>query len=208
MFQAPINNVVVTVETKYVKNFTSILRMAAIQNGSSVDPSDYVNIMGKVVSVPKAISDRREYAGFSAHDILPGDTAIFSHEVIYSFSQVEPDAEPIYKNSVWYNGTEYFVADITKVFAVIRDDKIRMLNGYVMVVDMERPGKIILSASQKKNITAYEATVSQVQKGREYKQGDLIYYHPNRLLLYQINGKPFGILREKDILGVKKSVFI
>jgi hypothetical protein len=118
MFKAPINNLVVTVETKYVKNFTSILRMAAIQNGSSVDPSDYVNIMGKVVSVPKAISDRREYAGFSAHDILPGDTAIFSHEVIYSFSQVEPDAEPIYKNSVWYNGTEYFVA-VTKKGAIV-----------------------------------------------------------------------------------------
>ena len=56
MFKAPINRVVLTVDTKYVRNFTSILKMAAIQNNSSVDPSDYVNIMGKVISVPTAIA--------------------------------------------------------------------------------------------------------------------------------------------------------
>lgn len=208
MFKAPINRVVLTVDTKYVRNFTSILKMAAIQNNSSVDPSDYVNIMGKVISVPTAIADKREYAGFSADDILPGDTAIFSHEVIYSFSQTDPEAEPIYKNSVWYKGKEFFVADITQIFAVIRDDKVRMLNGYVMVVEMQTPPKIILTAATKRNITAYEATVSQVQRDKGYIQGDVIYYHPNKLMLYQINGKPFGILRERDILGVKKSALI
>lgn len=208
MFKAPLNKVVVKVDTKYVRNFTSILKMAAIQNDTSIEPADYVNIMGTVVSVPIKVShEKREYKGFSAKDILPGDKAIFSHMVIYDFSQLDPDAEPIYKNCVWYKGQEFFVADITHIFAVIRDDKVRMQNGYVMVVDMQTPPKIILNATTKRSISAYEATVSQVQKGKDYVQGDTVFYNPNKLQLYQINGKPFGVLRERDILGVKKSEF-
>jgi len=207
MFKAPLDKVVVTVDTKYVRNFTSILKMAAIQNDTSIEPADYVNIMGTVVSAPKSISDKREYKGFSAWDILPGDKAIFSHMVIYDFAQLDPEAEPIYKNCVWYGGREFFVADITHIFATIRNDKIRMQNGYVMVTEMQTPPKIILDATTKRSITAYEATVSQVQKDKDYIQGDTVYYNPNKLQLYQINGKPFGILRERDILGVKKAAF-
>lgn len=203
MFKAPLNKVVVTVETKYVRNFTSILKMAAIQNDTSIEPADYVNIVGKVVSVPKKISKKREYTGFTADDILPGDTVIFSHSVIYDFCQLDPEAEPIYRNLVWYKGVEFFVADITHIFAVIRDDKIRMQNGYVMLTDMQQPPKIILNAATKRRISAYEATVSQVQRGKDYVQGDTVFYNPNKLRLYQINGKPFGILKDADILGVK-----
>lgn len=206
MFQAPLDKVVVKVDTKYIRNFTSILKMAAIQNNSSIEQADYVNIVGTVVSQPKKISNKREYVGFSADDIMVGDKAIFSHEVIYSFSQLDPDAEPVYRNCVWYNGVEYFVADITHIFAVIRDDKIRMQNGYVMVVEMENPPKIILDNPTRRSISAYSATVSQVQKNKPYTQGDVVYYNPSKLQLYQINGKPFGILRERDILGVKKTV--
>ena len=82
-----------------------------------------------------------------------------------------------------------------------------MQNGYVMVTEMQTPPKIILDATTKRSITAYEATVSQVQKDKDYVQGDTVYYNPNKLQLYQINGKPFGILRERDILGVKKAAF-
>lgn len=206
MFKPPLDKVVVVVDTKYVRNFSSILKMAAIQNNSSIEAADYVNIMGTVVSTPKAISDKREYKGFSAADMLPGDKAIFSHMVIYDFAQLDPEADPIYKNCVWYKGREYFVADVTHIFATIRDNKIRMQNGYVMVTEMQTPPKIILDAKTKRSISAYEATVSQVQKGKEYIQGDTVFYNPNKLQLYQINGKPFGILRERDVLGIRKAV--
>lgn len=205
MFQAPLDKVVVTVDTKYVRNFTSILKMAAIQNNSSIEQADYVNIMGTVISAPKHISNKREYEGVTSFDILPGDRVIFSHEVIYSFSQLDPEAEPIYRNCVWYGGKEYFVADVNHIFAVIRDDKIRMQNGYVMTVEMENPPKIILDTATRRSISAYSATVSQTQKGKPYVQGDIVYYNPSKMQLYQINGKPFGILRERDVLGVKKT---
>lgn len=205
MFQAPFDKVVVTVETKYIRNMTSLLKMAAIQNNTSIDPADYVNIVGKVISVPFAITDKRENTGFTAKDILPGDTAIFSHSVIYDLVQLDPEAEPIFRNLVWYKGKEYFLADITHIYAVIRNDKIRMQNGYVMLVEMQQPSKIILNQTTKKSISAFRATVSQTQSGRDYWQGSEVYYHPNKIRLYQINSKPFGIVRDKDILGVKKS---
>lgn len=204
-FQAPIDKVVVMVETKYIKNFTTIMKMAAIQNNTSIEPADYVNIVGKVISVPFRISNKREYVGFSAKNILPGDTAIFSHSVIYDFCQTDPEAEPIYRNLVWYKGKEYFVADITHIYAIIRDDKLMMQNGYVMLTNMGETPKIYLTQGQKRKVSAASATVSQAQGGKDYWQGSEVYYNPNKIRLYQINGKPFGIVRDRDILGVKKS---
>lgn len=200
--QSAVNRVVVQVETKYVRNFTSILRMAAIQNNTSIEPADYVNIVGKVISAPKSISNKREYEGFSQHDIKPGDTVIFSNQVIYSFVQTDPEAEPIYRNLVWYKGQEYFFADITHIFAVIRDGEIRMQNGYVMVENMEKQAKIYVPQNIKKKISSATAIVSNVDKNNpELKIGDIVYFNPNVIQLYQINGKPFGILSDRHILG-------
>jgi len=208
MFQAPINKVIVKFKTKYIKNFTSIMKMAAIQNNTSIEPADYVNIICEVVSVPKKISNhRRDYEGFSTSDIRVGDTAIVSHAVIYDFLQLEPEAEPIYKNMVFYGGKEYFSADIQHVFAVVRNGQIRMQNGYLMVADMEKSPMIILSKATRRSISAASATLTHIGKpltnshNIDIVPGDTIYYNPQKISIYQVNEKPFGILRQKDILG-------
>lgn len=85
MIRTSKNNVVVRVKTKYIKNITNILKMSAIQQHSTIDPADYVNIVGEVVALPLEIEDKREYKGFGVDDIKIGDTAIFSHSVIYEF---------------------------------------------------------------------------------------------------------------------------
>lgn len=202
MFQSPVNKVIVSVTTKYIKNFTSVLRMSAIQQGSTIDPSDYVQIVGRVESVPKSIStDRREYVGFTQKGIRVGDTAIFSYSVIATTVQTEPEAEPIFKNLIWYKGQEYFAVNITELFAVIRDGEILMQNGFVMLENLEKPPIIILSQKDKRLTSAASAIVSNVGKMRHVERGDRVYFNPTRLQNYQINGKPFGIIREKDILG-------
>jgi co-chaperonin GroES (HSP10) len=199
MIRPGYNKVLVHPETKYIGNITSLLRMSAIQQGSSVDTTDYVNIQGKVISVPmKTTKD-----GYSAYDILPGDIAIFSYRVIHNFIPGDPEQDPVYRNMVTVQGKEYFTASIEDVFAVIRNDKIRMLNGYVMVVEMEKEPKILLPQALKRKKTA-TALVSQVQKNGEYYQGDRVFFNPNKIQVYQINGKPFGILRHKDIYGVER----
>lgn len=203
MFQSPINNVIVKVQTKYIRNFTSLLKIAAIQQGTSIEPMDYVNIIGEVVSVPKVIShNKREYKGFSAHDIQVGDTAIFSYKVIGTTVQKEPDAEPIFKNLINYRDKEYWAVDIIELFAVVRDNQIRMQNGYVMLEEMAKPSMILLHNDTKRLNTTATAIVSNIAKNwLGVQQFDRVYYNPNKIQLYQINGKPFGIIREKDILG-------
>lgn len=209
MFQSALNNIVVKFERKYIKNFTNIMRIAAIQNNTSVEPADMVNIVCEVVSVPKSISDKRDYKGFSTMDIRPGDTAIVSHSVIFDFELTSSADTPVFKNEVYYKTKEYFVADITHVFAVIRGGIVRMQNGYIMTHDMEKPPLIILSQFTKRSISAASAIVTHIGKPLTHlkrvdvEHGDTVYYNPNKIQLYQVNGKPFGILRQQDILGKK-----
>lgn len=209
MFQSAINNVVVKFDRKYIKNFTSIMKMAAIQNNTSIEPADCVNIVAEVVSVPKSISNKHEYTGFWAGDIRAGDTVILSHLVIFDFELTASEDTPVYKNEVYYKTKEFFVADIRHIFAVIRDGIVRMQNGYVMVEEMQKPPLIILSQFTKRSISAASAVVSHIgkalthQKRIDVEHGDTVFYNPNKIQLYQVNGKPFGILRQSDILGKK-----
>jgi co-chaperonin GroES (HSP10) len=210
MFQAAFDYCVVKVKTKYVGNFSSIMKIAAIQNNTSVEPADLVQIVGEIVSVPLAISNKRELKGFTQKDIRPGDTCIMSHSVIFDFMQTEPDAEPIFKNCVWYKGQEYFMAHISHIFATVRGGIVRMQNGYVMLENMEKETKIVLPAHIKKSLRAASATVSQIGKnGGAIKRTDVnvgneVFFKPTLLQLYQIKEKPFGILRQKDLLGITK----
>lgn len=208
MFQSHANKVVVQVKTKWVKNMSNIARVAAIQNLTSLEPQDYVNNIGTVVSAPKSITDdRRDYWGFSAADIRPGDTVIMHTGVIFEFESTAPQDDPIYKNLITYRGEEYWLADIRHIYATIRDGKIRMQNGYVMVEEMEKPAQIYLPQHVKKSISTASAKVSFIGKPRTHmdridvEHGDTVYFNPNILRVYQVDMKPFGILQQHQIVG-------
>jgi len=204
MFQPAFNNVIVKVKTKYISNMTDLLKVSAIQHGSTIDPADFVNIVGEIVSVPKAISDKNEYKGFSTDDIYEGDTAIFSYQVIATRIQRPHNQDPIFKNLIYYKGQEYFSVNITQLFAVIRAGEIRMQNRYVMLEQLEKPRIIILDAKTKKLNSAASAVVSNIENNTfQIKEGDKVYFAPNKIQLYQIAGKPFGIIKQKDILGIE-----
>jgi co-chaperonin GroES (HSP10) len=208
-FQCAFNNVVVTVKTRWIKNFSQIAKIAHIQNNSSIMPQDMVNIVGEVVSVPKTISKRREYTGFSTRDIRAGDTVIFSHNVIFNFESTAAEEEPIHKNSVWCRGKEYWLADIREIYAVIRDGQIRMQNGYVMLEQMDAAPMILLPTHIKKRIKTVCANVSHIGKNLSHLQkinvekGDVIYLNPAKAREYQVNGNPFFIVTQQQILGTQ-----
>ena len=205
MLQAAENNLLVTVSMKYIKNITNILRESAIQNNSSVDPSDIVNIVGTVASIPYRITTKkRGYAGFSTKDIQIGDTVIFRFDVIYQFTNIS-QTERKFTNQIWYNGQEYWACDIQKVFAVIRDGEIKMVNGYVMIEDYEPP-KIILSQGHARVRGAQQSQVLHIGSAKENLKNldivprETIYFNPNVAAKYQINGKPFRIIQQASIL--------
>lgn len=202
MFQSSLNNVIVKIKTKYIRNISEILRVAAIQNNSTVQQADLVNIMGDVVSVPCEISTwRREYKDYSVRDVKVGDKAIFSHDVIYNFSPNETEEQPIYRNSFWYKDAEYWSCNIMNLYAVIRDGEIRMQNGYVMLVNMDKPSNLYVPQSTKKMLKSASAVVSNIQMNPDIKKGDTVFFNPNKVRLYQIDGKPFGIIKRSQLLG-------
>lgn len=209
MFQSPLNNVVVQVDHKYHKNFSNMLKMATLNPGSELNPADFVNIYGKVISVPHSISNKKDYLGFTTNDIYPDDIAIFRYDVIYDFISRGTPEDQQFKNLVWFKGQEYFMADIQKVFGVIRAGEIIMVNGYCMLGNMSNPSALILPQHLKNVIQAASATLTHIGKNRnhlktiEAQPGDTVYYNPDVIQTYEINGKKFGILSQRHILGRK-----
>ena len=127
--------------------------------------------------------------------------------------QTDPEAEPIYKNSFWWDGQEYWAVDITKLYAVVRAGEIRMQNGYVMVEGMEQEAKIYLPQNIRKSVKTTTATLTQIcnpvkgGKNIDCKPGDTVVFNPNILTTYRIDSndgselKEFGILQQRHILG-------
>lgn len=212
-FRPPLNSVIVQIKTKYIRNMTSVLRLAAIQQQSSIDPSDYCNIYGTVVATPLEVAGWRDYKGYTADDLKVGDVAIFSSSVVAEMTQTDPEADPIFKNSFWWDGQEYWVCDITRIYAVVRAGEIRMQNGYVMVEHIEKQPNIFLPAHIKKSVRTTKAILTQIghpkegERNIDCKQGDTVFFNPNIITTYQIDDpttkepKEFGILQQKHVLG-------
>lgn len=204
MIQAPQNNVILKVATKYVSNISSIMKVSALLNGSTVDPVQIVNIVGEVISIPQQIKGRG-YEGFSTKDIQVGDTAIYRFDLIYDFKEVK-DAEPIYKNRIEFEGKEYWSCDIKKIFGVIRNGEIIMINGYVMITDFDEM-KIHLPAYMKKARGSQRSIVMHIGNPKEnarmlnVESGDTVFFNPNKTAKYQIKGKHFRIIQQDKILG-------
>lgn len=214
MIQSPANKVIVLPVARYTKNITDIMKRSAIQNGASVDPADVVNIVGEVISVPKYISPTNDYKGFSIKDIKVGDTAIFSYKVIYDIIIKQEGEEPIYRNSIVYEGKEYFACDIRNLFGVIREGEIIMVNGFVMLEDFEE-SKIILPASLSKQKNAASSKILYIGSNRTNlsritaQEGDTVFFNSKQAQRYQINDKKFIILQQDRILGkVTNETFI
>jgi co-chaperonin GroES (HSP10) len=206
MIEAPVNKVIVHPKTKYIRHITDLMKRSAIQNGATVDPSDYVNIVGEIVSVPKTISTKPEYSGFTIDNIMPGDVGIFSYRVIYDLIIKQENGEPVYKNLIKYNGEEYFSCDIRLLFAVIRDNEIHMLNGYVMLTDFEQD-KIILSPSLKNRKKTKSSQIMHIGNPKSNipsinaQNGDTVFFNPGKVQQYEMNSKKFIILQQEKILG-------
>jgi len=211
--QAIRNNLIVKIKTKYVRNFTSILKQAQLVNQTEFNAADLVNIVGEVVSVPKHIDTTDEYLGFSTDGILPGDNVIFRYDVVFAFNREKEVDTPIYRNLFWYKGQEYWTVDIQKVFAVIRNGEIRMVNGYVMIENIENPSTLIIPGELKKLLSVGSATVTHIGDNR-YNLNKLwieelstVYLNQRIIQRYQINNHYFGIIEQKHIYGSNPPIY-
>ena len=211
MITSPENKVIIQVKSPFTKALSNVMKMSAIQNGASVDPTDCVTIRGVVVSVPKRVSDNREYKGFSTKDLQPGDNIIFSYRVIYDFAMLAPDVPPVFRNNLVFNGKSYWLADIKEIFGVIKEDKVLMINGYTMATEYVED-KIVLDSRAKRKKGTKTSTLMHIGNPKEHlkkvdaAQGEIIYFNPLVAQHYELNEKKFIILNQHQILGKEVGV--
>lgn len=203
--EATSNSLIITIATKYIRNISDILKRADIQNLSTVSPTDLVQIVGKVISIPKKISTRKDYEDFSIKDIQIGDTIIFRYDVVYDLKSVSEN-ENIYKNMFDYHAEEFWLCDIQKAFGVIRDNQIIMINGYVMIEDYNEDVIYLPKHQKRQKGTKYSKIIEighnkTSEKPINAQKGDLVFFNGNKTSKYQINGKPFRIIQQKFIYG-------
>lgn len=205
---SPSNMVYVTVTTKWVSQITNIMRLSQIMNDSSIDANDVVQIVGQVVSLPKKISNRIDFIGFSTKDIKEGDIVIFASSVINDVELIGDDEEavPHYKNMFYYRGVEYFAVDIRKIFGVIRNNEIIMINGYTMC-DIYEDSKIIIPQHLRKIKKAAKTTMLYIGNSLTSKEpitaqsGDTVYFNNAKAAKYKLGNKKFCIIPQNHILG-------
>lgn len=210
MFQAPLNNVVLSIYPKYVGNYSNIIKAANLNPGTQLNPADLVNIVGTVVSVPKGISQGKfNQNGFNLKDIEVGDAVIMRYDVVFDLVEDAESEVPLYRNMVWYKGKEFWLARIDKVHAVIKKEtqSIKMLNGYCMLEDVEEEARIFMPQTQKRISRAKEATLAQIGNTKDGHQrieafaGDRVLVHPYRMQHYKIGEKKFAITSQEHIFG-------
>ena len=204
--QAVANKVCLQVKTKYISNITDLAKRFSIEHNTTINLEDVVQIIGTVVSIPRSIVNDRWHEGFSTKELKIGDTILFSHSIISEYYQNEHNGEPIYKNLVRYKEHEYFFADITKIYAYRKKESWQMINGYVMAMPFHE-NKIFLQQEFNEAHKAKSSICLKIGSPKtnaikiSVKEGDNIYYNPNKAIKYQLNGKPFIILQQHHILG-------
>ena len=204
--EATENNLIITMSTKYIRNISDILKRAEIQNISSVSPTDLVQIVGTVVAIPKRITTKkRGYEGFSINNIRVGDKIFFRYDVVFDFRPISK-VENIYRNMFEYRAKEYWLCNIQKLFGVIREDRIIMLNGYVMLKDFPDDMLFLHQSVKKINGTKTSKIISIGEPKIKEKSipayaGDEVVFDPKKTAKYQINNKTFTIIQQKFLLG-------
>jgi len=198
MIQPPNDKVVIKVNSKYIQHMSNILRLSSLENNSSVDPADFVSIVGDVVSLPKTINKK----GLAFDGLSVGDVAIFSYQVIYDIIMKEGTDKLVFRNMVDYHGTEYFLADISKIFGYIRNEQITMINDWVMLTEYPKSVIVMQNQNKKTKGTVTSKIISiQENNSLNLKETDEVMFSPFKPQHYQINKKPFIILKKQHILG-------
>lgn len=206
MIQSPFNNLLISVRDVFVKQFGAVAKTSAMYGQTSdINPADMVNIVGEIVSLPSVVTnDKRGYEGFSTKDMKVGDSVIFRYDVIHSYTSDNTR----FKNMFWYNGKEYWVADIQKIFAVIRKGEIIMVNGYCMLESYNNPMNIIIPHTMKNIDGIGSALLTHIGnnlthlKNAKANPGDTVFFDPRKIQKYEIGKKKFAILTQKQLMGV------
>lgn len=206
---APLNNLYVTIEKKFYDTVTFASGIVLYKD-TTFHPEEAAMLIAKVISVPKAIQQRYDYNGMQCI-IKPGDTVLMRYDVVFSYVDQPERDTPIYKNVLLYNGVEYWKVDLQKVFAIQRGADWEMINGYVLCEPYNETvsfGKLLLVPAGYQTVqrnhtmkVRYINTPLTTAPVLPVLPDDLIHVVPDVAQLYEIDQKPFYIIKQSHILA-------
>jgi co-chaperonin GroES (HSP10) len=178
------------------------------------EPGENATITGKVVSVPRAMSDSEEMRNIEP-DVQPGDELIFSYLIVTSMDQ--HFTYPVHEYEFEYKGESYWKVPYSLVLGYIRDEQLHPACGYVYM-DQRDPAKhpnqtaggiwYPDTAREKKDPIVW-STIQHI--GKPYKDqlpldaqpGEEIMFEKKFVERYTIKGKKWWVLKQERVLGKK-----
>lgn len=212
---APVNKLVVTIEKKFYDSVT-FESGVTIHIDPSWQPQEYAFLTGKVISVPRNISNRPDYKGLNLDGIKPGDSILMRFDVVYSYKNQIDKTTAEFKNLVCLKDgdkyTEYWLCDVQQVFAKLVDNIPQMMNDYIMLrpVIEDRPALssiIIMPESFSKVKRKDKAIVRAIHPGNPHglQEGDIVYVDSDVIQEYTIARDNFYIVKYRHVLAAHTS---
>lgn len=216
MLQTLNNNLLVTLQKKLYDTVTFDSGIT-LHIDPSWHPEEFSMLTATVVSVPRGVIDRFDYEGMTC-DVQPGDEILMRYDVVFAYKN-QPDRDtPIYKNMILYFNEEtrkyeeYWLCDLQKVFAIIRDGKYIMQNGYVMCEPVEKIHSNLTTRlwtpDQAKGIVYNDrvkiTAIWEPLRGNyllDIYPGDIVHVNTGFAQKYKIDTKTFWIIKQSHILG-------
>lgn len=152
-------------------------------------PEYYAQTNGVVTAIPK----------FNALNVSVGDQIYFSYQVVEDKEQRDRDTD-VHRNLLFYKGKKAWLVAPDLIYFKVRDDKIEMLNGYVLLdmIEEETKSSLIIPDYLKKVKVIGQA---RVIAAKEYKAGEVIMFDKRFVETYELFGKEYYILNETRILA-------
>lgn len=206
---APVNKLLVSIEKKLYDSRT-------FESGKTIyfdptwSPEEYAMLKATVVSVPPSIIKRKDYEGYEVL-VRPGDEILIRYDVVFAYKD-QPDRDsPIYKNLIFnYNQLfekfeELWLCDILQVFAIIKDGRYFMINGFVMLdiitEKQEDFSALIARPDSYNNQELKHMAIVKASANPNMATGDTVFINPQTVMCYQLNLTKFYIIKEQYILG-------
>lgn len=186
MIQAPLNKFTVLIEKPYMDEVPTESGIKLYRD-TLFHPENYAQTNGVVTSVPRYLKEDM--------DITNGDTIYFSYQVVEDKEQRERDTD-VHKNLLFYNGKKSWLVDGQLIYFRVRNDELKMLNGYVLLDIIEEEVKSTLI------IPDYLKKVKLIGQAKVISGGEGVIFFDKRFVeTYELFGKEYYILHKDRILA-------
>lgn len=209
MIQPLYNRVLVEADQEWKSQVEGRNGIVGIVYENDVDRSVGAQRMGKVVAVPRGVKDDFSLSKWRG-EIRAGDIVFVHFNAISANSRFQ----------VMVKDNPLYVVHLENVFAVLRGDKILMMNGRVLCLPELDPEVKTLDDGMKVKTTAsgiiteinvvdYNikrallAEIGEHQEGCDARPGEHVYYAKDADFENEVNGTRYFCMVQDDILMVE-----